>query len=177
MRPAAANRWRRWAPTRDRDDLHRRVVTAELLNHPHAALARHQKIQNDDVRRGRPVALKGVQARARCMAGRLRDVAQHCAYVVLIVHDEHSLSCSMWECDGRVRRQAGFDAAIERPIFEEFGLEIEQIRVLEVYELHLPKNRRQHILPGLRCLCMMKAGIVRLNKRKFSPIAGLPCQR
>jgi len=82
---------------------------------------------------------------------------------------ERSLFPGKWECGGgMVRRGEGFDAGIQRQIFEEFGLEIERVRVLEVYEIPLPKNRRQPIIPGVRFLCVAKAGKVRLNKREFS---------
>jgi ADP-ribose pyrophosphatase YjhB (NUDIX family) len=53
-----------------------------------------------------------------------------------------------WECGGgMVRRGESFDTAIQRQIFEEFELEIERVRVLEVYEIPFPKNRRQSIIP------------------------------
>jgi 8-oxo-dGTP pyrophosphatase MutT (NUDIX family) len=82
---------------------------------------------------------------------------------------DRSLFPGKWECGGdMVRRGEGFDAAIQRQIFEEFGLEIDRVRVLEVYEIPLPKNRRQPIIPGVRLLCVAKAGSVRLNKREFS---------
>jgi 8-oxo-dGTP pyrophosphatase MutT (NUDIX family) len=82
---------------------------------------------------------------------------------------QRSLFPGKWECGGgMVRRGEGFDAAIQRQIFEEFGLEVERVRVLEVYEIPLPKNRRQPIIPGVRFLCVAKAGKVRLNKREFS---------
>jgi isopentenyldiphosphate isomerase len=80
-----------------------------------------------------------------------------------------SLFPGKWECGGRmVRRGEGFDAAIQRQIFEEFGLEIDRARLLDVYEIPLPKNRRQPIIPGIRFLCVAKVGKVRLNKREFS---------
>jgi 8-oxo-dGTP pyrophosphatase MutT (NUDIX family) len=80
-----------------------------------------------------------------------------------------SLYPGKWECGGgMVRPGESFDTAIQRQIFEEFGLEIERVRVLEVYEIPLPKNRRQSIIPGVRFLCLAKAGKVRLNKREFS---------
>jgi NUDIX domain len=42
-----------------------------------------------------------------------------------------SLSPGKWECGGgMVRCGEGFDAAIQRQIFEEFGLEIDRVRVL-----------------------------------------------
>jgi 8-oxo-dGTP pyrophosphatase MutT (NUDIX family) len=66
-----------------------------------------------------------------------------------------SLFPGKWECGGgMVRRGEGFDAAIQRQIFEEFGLEIDRVRVLELYEIPLPKNRRQPIIPGVRFLCV-----------------------
>jgi 8-oxo-dGTP pyrophosphatase MutT (NUDIX family) len=83
-------------------------------------------------------------------------------------HDR-SLFPGEWECGGgMVRPGESFDTAIQRQIFEEFGLKIERVRVLEVYEILLPKNRRQSIIPGVRFLCLAKAGKVRLNRREFS---------
>jgi ADP-ribose pyrophosphatase YjhB (NUDIX family) len=55
---------------------------------------------------------------------------------------ERSLFPGKWECGGgMVRRGEGYDAAIQRQIFEEFGLEVDRVRVLDVYEIPLPKNR------------------------------------
>jgi 8-oxo-dGTP pyrophosphatase MutT (NUDIX family) len=82
---------------------------------------------------------------------------------------ERSLFPGKWECGGgMVRRGEGYDAAIQRQIFEEFGLEVDRVRVLDVYEIPLPKNRRQPIIPGVRFLCVAKVGKVRLNKREFT---------
>ena len=67
-----------------------------------------------------------------------------------------------------VRCGESFDSAIQRQIFEEFGLEIERGRVLEVYEIPLPKNRKPPIIPGVRFLWVAKVGKVRLNRREFS---------
>jgi 8-oxo-dGTP pyrophosphatase MutT (NUDIX family) len=80
-----------------------------------------------------------------------------------------SLFPGKWECGGGMVRQGeSFDTALQRQTFEEFGLEIERVRVLDVYEIPLPNNRRQPIIPGVRFLCLAKAGKVRLNEREFS---------
>jgi 8-oxo-dGTP pyrophosphatase MutT (NUDIX family) len=72
-----------------------------------------------------------------------------------------------WECGGgMVRGGEGFDAAIRREIFEEFGLQIQRVRILEVYEIHVPES--QAIIPGIRFLSIAKDGRVRLNRREFT---------
>jgi 8-oxo-dGTP pyrophosphatase MutT (NUDIX family) len=72
-----------------------------------------------------------------------------------------------WECGGgMVRPGEGFDAAIRREIFEEFGLDIERVRILQVYEIHVPGPQR--VIPGVRFLSITSEGRVRLNRRGFT---------
>ena len=72
-----------------------------------------------------------------------------------------------WECGGgQVRRGESFSAAVKRQIFEEFGLEIEPLYLIEAYEIHVPDQ--QKVIPGVRFLCLAKHGRVRLNRREFS---------
>jgi 8-oxo-dGTP pyrophosphatase MutT (NUDIX family) len=78
-----------------------------------------------------------------------------------------SLFPGKWECGGgMVRAGEGFDAAIRRQMFEEFGLKIERVKIVEIYEIHIPRG--QHVIPGIRFLCVANDGKVRLNRREFS---------
>jgi 8-oxo-dGTP pyrophosphatase MutT (NUDIX family) len=80
--------------------------------------------------------------------------------------EERHLYPGKWECGGgRVNYGEGFEGAIKRQIFEEFGLDIEPCDLLETYEIHIPGQR---VIPGLRFLCMAGGGRIRLNKREFS---------
>ena len=65
-----------------------------------------------------------------------------------------------------VRAGEGFDAAIRRQMFEEFGLKIERVKTVEIYEIHIPRGQR--VIPGIRFLCVANDGKVRLNRREFS---------
>ena len=77
-----------------------------------------------------------------------------------------SLFPEKWECGGgQVRKGEGFDAALQRQIFEEFGLHVQIYQPLRQYEIHV---RSQKIIPGMRFLCLADAGRVRLNKKEFS---------
>jgi 8-oxo-dGTP diphosphatase len=77
-----------------------------------------------------------------------------------------SLFPGKWECGGgQVRKGEGFEGAIRRQIFEEFGLDVQIYQVLQSYEIHV---RKQGIIPGIRYLCLAHEGRVRLNKREFS---------
>lgn len=78
-----------------------------------------------------------------------------------------SLYPGKWECGGgQVRRGEDFRAAIQRQIFEEFGLAVTPIHMIETYSIHVPNEQR--IIPGLRFLCLASAGAVRLCNREFS---------
>lgn len=71
-----------------------------------------------------------------------------------------------WECGGgRLNPGEGFDDAIKRKIFEEFGLDIEVSDLLETYKIQV---KGKPIIPGLRFLCVAGHGEVKLNKREFS---------
>jgi 8-oxo-dGTP pyrophosphatase MutT (NUDIX family) len=72
-----------------------------------------------------------------------------------------------WECGGgTVHRGEGFHAAIRRQIFEEFGLTVEPVSILEVYEIHT--TGQQRIIPGIRFFCEVREGTVLLNEREFT---------
>jgi|ERR1043166_6200416 8-oxo-dGTP diphosphatase len=80
--------------------------------------------------------------------------------------DERHLYPGKWECGGgQVQYGEGFEHAIRRQIFEEFGLDVEPCELLETYEIHVPGQR---VIPGLRFLCLAGCGRIRLNKREFT---------
>ena len=55
-----------------------------------------------------------------------------------------------WECGGgRVNPGEGFDDAIKRKIFEEFGLDVEVSDLLETYKIQV---KGKPLIPGLRAL-------------------------
>jgi 8-oxo-dGTP pyrophosphatase MutT (NUDIX family) len=71
-----------------------------------------------------------------------------------------------WECGGgRVKPGEGFDDAIRRKVFEEFGLDIEVSDLLETYKIQV---KGKPLIPGLRFLCVAGDGEVTLNRREFS---------
>lgn len=71
-----------------------------------------------------------------------------------------------WECGGgRVNPGEGFDDAVKRKIFEEFGLDIEVSDLLETYKIQV---KGKPLIPGLRFLCVAGGGEIKLNKREFS---------
>src|SRR5574338_1074889 len=60
-----------------------------------------------------------------------------------------SLFPSKWECGGgMVRAGEGFDAAIRRQMFEEFGLKVERMKTVEIHDIHIPRGQR--VVPGIR---------------------------
>lgn len=65
-----------------------------------------------------------------------------------------------------MHRGEGFHAAIRRQIFEEFGLTVEPVNILEVYEIHT--TGQQRIIPSIRFLCEVREGTVLLNEREFT---------
>jgi 8-oxo-dGTP pyrophosphatase MutT (NUDIX family) len=80
--------------------------------------------------------------------------------------DTRSLFPGKWECGGgQVRKGEDFQAAVRRQFFEEFGLEVTPLHVIEPYTIHVPVR---HVIPGVRFLCLARTGIVRLNNREFS---------
>jgi ADP-ribose pyrophosphatase YjhB (NUDIX family) len=71
-----------------------------------------------------------------------------------------------WECGGgQVRKGEGFESAIRRQIFEEFGLDVQPYSILQAYEIH---GGVQRIIPGIRWVCIAHEGRVRLNMREFT---------
>src|SRR5262245_11926869 len=82
---------------------------------------------------------------------------------------ERSLFPGKWECGGgMVHPGESFEGAIQRQIFEEFGLEIKPWFLAETYTIHVPIPRSQRIIPGVRWTCLSPSGQVRLNLREFS---------
>jgi len=80
---------------------------------------------------------------------------------------DRALFPNKWEFGGgTVRPTETFDSAIERQIFEELGLDVRPIQVLEVYKI--PIAGPQRLIPGVRFLCEAKSGKVKLNEREFS---------
>jgi 8-oxo-dGTP pyrophosphatase MutT (NUDIX family) len=72
-----------------------------------------------------------------------------------------------WEFGGgTVQPTETFESAIKRQIFEELGLQVRPMQVMEVYEI--PIRGPQRLIPGVRFICEAKAGRVRLNRREFS---------
>jgi len=72
-----------------------------------------------------------------------------------------------WEFGGgTVQPTETFETAIKRQLFEELGLQVRPMQVMEVYEI--PIRGPQRLIPGVRFLCEAKAGRVRLNRREFS---------
>ena len=65
-----------------------------------------------------------------------------------------------------MRPTEDFDSAIERQIFEELGLDVKPVQVIEVYRI--PIAGPQRLIPGVRFLCEAKSGRVKLNEREFS---------
>jgi 8-oxo-dGTP pyrophosphatase MutT (NUDIX family) len=81
---------------------------------------------------------------------------------------KRSLFPNKWECGGgQVRPGENFKTAIQRQIFEEFGLTVDPLEVLETYEIHIGKSG-QRVIPGVRFLCVARGGRPRLNGREFS---------
>ena len=71
-----------------------------------------------------------------------------------------------WECGGgRVNPGEGFDDAVKRKIFEEFGLDIEVSDLLGDDKIQV---KGKPLIPGLRFLCVAGGGEIKLNKREFS---------
>jgi len=80
---------------------------------------------------------------------------------------ERSLFPGKWECGGgMVHPGEGFEAAIARQMFEEFGLEVEPWFLAETYTIHVPRSQR--IIPGVRWVCLCRKGETRLNVREFA---------
>jgi 8-oxo-dGTP pyrophosphatase MutT (NUDIX family) len=80
---------------------------------------------------------------------------------------KRSLFPEKWECGGgMVRAGEGFEEALKRQMFEEFGLDVEPWFIVESYQIHIPKKQR--IIPGVRFVCRTKQGDVKLNDREFS---------
>ena len=72
----------------------------------------------------------------------------------------------LWECGGgRVNPNEGFEDAIKRKIFEEFGIDAEVIELLETYKIQV---RGKPIIPGVRFLCVAGTESIKLNRREFS---------
>lgn len=71
-----------------------------------------------------------------------------------------------WECGGgRVNPGEGFDDAIKRKIFEEFGLDVEPSELLETYKIQV---KGKPLIPGVRFLCIAGDGEIKLNRREFT---------
>jgi 8-oxo-dGTP pyrophosphatase MutT (NUDIX family) len=71
-----------------------------------------------------------------------------------------------WECGGgQVRKGEDLAIAVKRQIWEEFGIEVEPIELLEHYAIPMPG---QGVIPGIRFLCLAGEGRVRLNRREFA---------
>src|SRR5579863_9865556 len=67
--------------------------------------------------------------------------------------NERHLYPGKWECGGgQVNPGEGFNDAVKRQIFEEFGLDVEPCDLLETYEIHVPGQKR--VIAGLRFLCI-----------------------
>ena len=81
--------------------------------------------------------------------------------------DSRYLFPGKWECGGgAVQSGEGFEAALKRQMFEEFGIEVHPWFVAEWYEIHIPTP--QKIIPGIRFVCRTGKGKITLNKREFS---------
>lgn len=66
----------------------------------------------------------------------------------------------------------GFNAALKRQMFEEFGIAVDPWFIVEAYEIHIPRS--QKIIPGVRFACLAHHGKITLNKRELSVYRWLP---
>ena len=97
----------------------------------------------------------------------VREADDHWEVLIAQRTNERHLYPGKWECGGgRVNDGEGFNDAIKRQIFEEFGLDVDPIDLLETYEIPVPGQKR--VIAGLRFLCMADYGAVRLNQREFT---------
>jgi 8-oxo-dGTP pyrophosphatase MutT (NUDIX family) len=97
----------------------------------------------------------------------VRPTNDHWEVLIAQRTGERHLYPGKWECGGgRLNDGESFNDAIRRQAFEEFGIEVEPLELLETYEIHVPGKKR--VIAGLRFLCVASDGVVRLNEREFT---------